>query len=104
MCGIVGYVGARSCLPILVEGLKRLEYRGYDSAGVAVQEKNELRVVKAAGKIRELENRLDHHPPSGTAGIAHTRWATHGAPNDVNAHPHTDASGDVVLVHNGIIE
>src|SRR5437870_13891195 len=104
MCGIVGYVGHRSCLPILVEGLKRLEYRGYDSAGVAVQENGRLRVIKAAGKIRELEARLVRDAPNGTAGIAHTRWATHGEPNDVNAHPHTDPSGNVVLVHNGIIE
>jgi glucosamine--fructose-6-phosphate aminotransferase (isomerizing) len=104
MCGIVGYVGHRTCLPILVEGLKRLEYRGYDSAGVAVQCGTVLRVVKAAGKIRELEARLAKDPPIGTAGIAHTRWATHGAPNDVNAHPHTDTRGRVALVHNGIIE
>ena len=104
MCGIVGYVGHRPCLPILIEGLKRLEYRGYDSAGVAVQQGARLRVVKAAGKIRRLEERLSHDAPSGTAGIAHTRWATHGEPNDVNAHPHADASGKVALVHNGIIE
>ncbi|HTO90900.1 MAG TPA: glutamine--fructose-6-phosphate transaminase (isomerizing) [Candidatus Sulfotelmatobacter sp.] len=104
MCGIVGYVGHRTCLPILVEGLKRLEYRGYDSAGVAIQENGHLVVVKAAGKIRELERRLGAHPPAGTAGIAHTRWATHGEPNDVNAHPHTDGGGHVALVHNGIIE
>jgi glucosamine--fructose-6-phosphate aminotransferase (isomerizing) len=104
MCGIVGYVGHRSCLPILVEGLKRLEYRGYDSAGVAIQENGQLRVVKAAGKIRELENRLSQDRPQGTAGIAHTRWATHGEPNDVNAHPHSDQTGTVALVHNGIIE
>jgi glucosamine--fructose-6-phosphate aminotransferase (isomerizing) len=104
MCGIVGYVGNRSCLPILIEGLKRLEYRGYDSAGVAVQQNGTLRVVKAAGKIRTLESHLVTDPPVGTSGIAHTRWATHGEPNDANAHPHTDASGKVVVVHNGIIE
>src|SRR5262245_1275211 len=104
MCGIVGYVGTRSCLPILVEGIKRLEYRGYDSAGVAVQGTNGLKVVKAAGKIRVLEGRLAKDPPAGTAGIAHTRWATHGAPNDANAHPHTGNNGRVALVHNGIIE
>ena len=104
MCGIVGYVGHRTCLPILVEGLKRLEYRGYDSAGVAVQENGSIQVVKAAGKIRELESRLARVHLTGTAGVAHTRWATHGAPNDVNAHPHSDASGAVALVHNGIIE
>src|SRR5262245_57999495 len=104
MCGIVGYVGSRSCLPILIEGLKRLEYRGYDSAGVAVQENGTLRVVKAAGKIRQLEGYLATNAPEGTAGIAHTRWATHGEPNDANAHPHVDATGKVVVVHNGIIE
>jgi glucosamine--fructose-6-phosphate aminotransferase (isomerizing) len=104
MCGIVGYVGHRSCLPILIEGLKRLEYRGYDSAGVAVQQNGQIRMVKAAGKIRELESRLVREAPSGTTGIAHTRWATHGEPNDVNAHPHTDPTGTVVVVHNGIIE
>ncbi len=104
MCGIVGYVGNRSCLPILVEGLKRLEYRGYDSAGVAVQNGSGLKVVKAAGKIRELESRLAREPIAGTSGIAHTRWATHGEPNDVNAHPHVDGVGKLALVHNGIIE
>jgi len=104
MCGIVGYVGHRSCLPILVEGIKRLEYRGYDSAGVAVQNATGLKVVKAAGKIRELESRLAKEPLSGNSGIAHTRWATHGAPTDANAHPHTGNNGRVALVHNGIIE
>ena len=104
MCGIVGYVGHRSCVPILIEGLKRLEYRGYDSAGIAVSENGHIKVVKAAGKIRQLEARLTNHMPEGSAGIAHTRWATHGEPNDLNAHPHVDASGRVVLVHNGIIE
>ncbi len=104
MCGIVGYVGHRPCLPILIEGLKRLEYRGYDSAGVAVQTPDGLRVVKAAGKIRELESRLIRDGLPGTVGIAHTRWATHGEPNDVNAHPHVDAGGRLALVHNGIIE
>jgi len=104
MCGIVGYVGHRDCLSILVEGLKRLEYRGYDSAGVAMQDGDGLRVVKSAGKIRELEARLREQPVQGRFGIAHTRWATHGEPNDVNAHPHTDETVSVVLVHNGIIE
>ena len=104
MCGIVGYVGHRSCLPILIEGIKRLEYRGYDSAGVAVQSDGALKVVKAAGKIRELEARLAREPLAGTAGIAHTRWATHGAPTDANAHPHSGNNGRVALVHNGIIE
>ena len=104
MCGIVGYVGHRNCLPILMEGLKRLEYRGYDSSGVAVQQDSGLKVVKAAGKIRNLEAKLEREPLKGNSGIAHTRWATHGEPNDVNAHPHDDGAGDVVLVHNGIIE
>src|SRR5687767_7370506 len=104
MCGIVGYVGHRSSLPILMEGLKRLEYRGYDSAGVAIQSNGSLDVSKAAGKIRVLEARLNGHDSGGTTGIAHTRWATHGEPNDVNAHPHTDCTGRLALVHNGIIE
>jgi glucosamine--fructose-6-phosphate aminotransferase (isomerizing) len=104
MCGIVGYVGQKECIPILMEGLKRLEYRGYDSAGVAVQSNGHLRVIKAAGKIRQLESRLAKDNPPGTSGIAHTRWATHGEPNDKNAHPHVDESGKVALVHNGIIE
>src|SRR5262245_42010493 len=104
MCGIVGYVGHRECLPILIEGLKRLEYRGYDSAGVAIHRDGALQVVKAAGKIRQLETRLQDHPLPGRFGIAHTRWATHGEPNDVNAHPHTDEAHNIALVHNGIIE
>ena len=104
MCGIVGYVGNRDCLPILIEGIKRLEYRGYDSAGVAVQTEGGLKIVKSAGKIRALESRLASGAPQGASGIAHTRWATHGEPNDVNAHPHTDEHATVALVHNGIIE
>ncbi len=104
MCGIVGYVGNRDCLPILIEGIKRLEYRGYDSAGVAVAVDGALEVVKATGKIRYLEAKLREGAPKGTAGIAHTRWATHGEPNDTNAHPHTDEQTTVALVHNGIIE
>ena len=104
MCGIVGYVGKRQCLDILIDGLRRLEYRGYDSAGVAIQNGGALRVIKAAGKIRELEARLARDRPAGTVGIAHTRWATHGEPNDTNAHPHTDSRSRLALVHNGIIE
>ena len=104
MCGIVGYVGHRECVPILLEGLKRLEYRGYDSAGVAVQNNGKIGVRKSAGKIRVLEDRLAKGAPHGTTGIAHTRWATHGEPNDVNAHPHADCNGRLALVHNGIIE
>src|SRR5258706_8563221 len=104
MCGIVGYAGHRPCLAILLEGLKRVEYRGYDSGGVAIQRDGKLEVRKAAGKIRMLEERLLTGAPEGTTGIAHTRWATHGEPNDINAHPHGDCTGRVALVHNGIIE
>src|SRR2546425_11791663 len=104
MCGIVGYVGHRTCLPILVEGLKRLEYRGYDSAGVAIQENGSIHVVKAAGKIRELEGRILREAPSGTAGIAHTRWAPHGELNDVNAPPHPYRAGGLAVMDNGLHE
>lgn len=105
MCGIIGYVGHRPAGPILVEGLKRLEYRGYDSAGLAiVAPDHTLHTKKRAGKITELEAALDGVMPIGTCGIAHTRWATHGAPNQINAHPHTSTASDIALVHNGIIE
>jgi len=104
MCGIIGYIGTKSALPILVEGLKRLEYRGYDSAGVAILQDGNLNVVKQVGKIAALESELNGHLLSGVVGIAHTRWATHGVPNQTNAHPHSDGSGNIVLVHNGIIE
>ncbi len=104
MCGIVGYVGHRDCLKILMEGLKRQEYRGYDSAGVAVHGDGQLQVVKAAGKLRALEALLKEHPIKGCFGMGHTRWATHGEPNDTNAHPHTDEARQVAVVHNGIIE
>ncbi len=104
MCGIVGYVGPDEALPIILEGLRRLEYRGYDSAGVAVVD-GALSVVKRAGKLAELEGALaEHAGPSGTLGMGHTRWATHGAPTDRNAHPHTDCTGRVAVIHNGIIE
>jgi glucosamine--fructose-6-phosphate aminotransferase (isomerizing) len=103
MCGIVGYVGKQDALPILVEGLHRLEYRGYDSAGVAIITGSGLKVHKAAGKIRHFESTLPKRL-KGQIGIAHTRWATHGEPNDVNAHPHVDCQGNVAVVHNGIIE
>ncbi len=102
MCGIVGYVGDKESAPILVSGLKKLEYRGYDSAGVAVVNRNVLNVVRATGKLKNLENRVQTDVPQGTIGIGHTRWATHGRPSDENAHPHT--YGDVAVVHNGIIE
>ena len=105
MCGIVGYVGAKEAGPILIEGLRRLEYRGYDSAGLAViSPEGRLGMVKEAGKIAQLEGILDEGMPPGTCGIAHTRWATHGAPNRLNAHPHWSQGRDIALVHNGIIE
>ena len=106
MCGIVGYIGAKQAYPILLEGLKRLEYRGYDSAGVALQQDHDghLLVVKTKGRIAELEKRMQGVGAASTLGIGHTRWATHGAPSDSNAHPHTDAAGRLAVVHNGIIE
>lgn len=105
MCGIVGYVGPREATPILVEGLRRLEYRGYDSAGVTVlDDGGTLHTVKRAGKISALDAALAETPVSGSCGIAHTRWATHGPPNTINAHPHTNTARDIALVHNGIIE
>jgi glucosamine--fructose-6-phosphate aminotransferase (isomerizing) len=104
MCGIVGYVGPDEALPIVLEGLRRLEYRGYDSAGVAVIDGG-LAVVKRAGKLGELEAALDgERPPTGSVGMGHTRWATHGAPTDRNAHPHVDCTGRVAVIHNGIVE
>ncbi len=104
MCGIVGYIGKKQACDILLEGLKRLEYRGYDSAGVAVIRDNELIVEKSKGRITTLENKISDKLQSATTGIAHTRWATHGEPNEANAHPHTDHTGKIALVHNGIIE
>ena len=104
MCGIVGYVGPKDCVDILISGLKRLEYRGYDSAGIAVQQNGKIATEKTAGKITMLENRLADHRPVGCVGIGHTRWATHGEPNTHNAHPHADCSGTIAVVHNGIIE
>jgi len=103
MCGIVGYIGTKNAIPILVEGLKRLEYRGYDSAGIGVVRDNALTVYRSVGRITRLEERI---PDDLTAqvGVAHTRWATHGGPSEANAHPHSDASGRIVVVHNGIIE
>ena len=104
MCGIVGYVGPRQAATLLLEGLRRLEYRGYDSAGIAVINGTGLSVHKAAGKLSNLEKQIAGHVPMGTVGIGHTRWATHGAPTTPNAHPHTDQSGRIALIHNGIIE
>ena len=105
MCGIVGYIGENCASPILLDGLKKLEYRGYDSAGIAVVENGGVQVVKTKGRIADLEQKLQTAAPlTGTVGIGHTRWATHGAPTDENAHPHTGGNGEVTLVHNGIIE
>ncbi|HET6703306.1 MAG TPA: glutamine--fructose-6-phosphate transaminase (isomerizing) [Gemmatimonadaceae bacterium] len=104
MCGIVGYVGPRIAMPLLVEGLKRLEYRGYDSAGIAVMNGKGVETRKAAGKISQLESVVLAHPVHGTLGIAHTRWATHGAPTTCNAHPHHSCDDAIAVVHNGIIE
>ncbi|MEZ5016900.1 MAG: glutamine--fructose-6-phosphate transaminase (isomerizing) [Flavipsychrobacter sp.] len=103
MCGIVGYIGNKEAFPILIKGLKRLEYRGYDSAGVALLN-GDLNVYKKAGKVSELEKETDNKDVSATIGIGHTRWATHGEPNDSNAHPHISQSGDLAIIHNGIIE
>ncbi|MEU5883644.1 glutamine--fructose-6-phosphate transaminase (isomerizing) [Spirillospora sp. NPDC047279] len=105
MCGIVGYVGAKQAVEVVIEGLARLEYRGYDSAGIALVTEGELSTAKRAGKLVNLRDALaEEPPPAGTLGMGHTRWATHGAPNDRNAHPHTDCSGSVAVIHNGIIE
>lgn len=104
MCGIVGYIGPQQAQPIIISGLKRLEYRGYDSAGVCVVDGETMRIGKRAGKVADLERHVDLSVLNGTLGVGHTRWATHGVPNDVNAHPHTDMSGNIALVHNGIIE
>src|SRR5688572_18601274 len=104
MCGIVGYIGSRQAAGLLIEGLRRLEYRGYDSAGIAVVNGRGLKIMKAAGKLSVLENELKEKMPQGTIGIGHTRWATHGAPTTTNAHPHTDQSGRIAVIHNGIIE
>ena len=104
MCGIVGYVGPKEAAPILLQGLKGLEYRGYDSAGVALLNGSGVQVVKRSGKLSTLVEAVDEADPRGTCGIAHTRWATHGVPNQPNAHPHTSSDGEIALVHNGIIE
>jgi glutamine---fructose-6-phosphate transaminase (isomerizing) len=104
MCGIVGYIGQHKAVPIILEGLKRLEYRGYDSAGLAVYCEGDLEVRRAKGKLRNLEEAVRLNPVEGTFGIGHTRWATHGRPTEENAHPHRDCHGDVVVVHNGIVE
>src|SRR5882724_2346898 len=105
MCGIVGYVGKKQVVPLIIDGLRKLEYRGYDSAGIAVVDENHvLKIQRAEGKLRNLEDVLRHKPLDGTYGVGHTRWATHGRPTEENAHPHRDCTGRVVVVHNGIIE
>ena len=104
MCGIVGYVGDKQAANFLLEGLSKLEYRGYDSAGIAVYDGNRIRVEKSVGRLAALRDKIKDDMPQGTIGIGHTRWATHGRPSDRNAHPHTDCTGDFVVVHNGIIE
>src|SRR6266571_6588806 len=105
MCGIVGYVGNKRVVPVIIDGLKRLEYRGYDSAGIAVCGNGEgLQIRRAEGKLRNLEEVIRLKPLDGTYGIGHTRWATHGRPTEENAHPHRDCTGQIVVVHNGIIE
>ena len=104
MCGIVGYIGNKDPIPILLKGLKRLEYRGYDSSGIALLQDNNLAHIKRAGKVSDLQSLVDDSSINGNCGIAHTRWATHGIPNDINAHPHLDHTGKIALVHNGIFE
>lgn len=105
MCGIVGYIGHREAYPIILEGLKRLEYRGYDSAGIALFDGTDIKLSKTKGKVADLEEKLEKEiGTKGSLGIGHTRWATHGVPNDVNSHPHYSNSGDLVIIHNGIIE
>ena len=104
MCGIVGYIGSKPALPVLIEGLKKLEYRGYDSAGVAVIQEGTARVEKSVGRLANLETKVGENVAQGQIGIGHTRWATHGRPSDANSHPHTDEAGRFVVIHNGIIE
>jgi glutamine---fructose-6-phosphate transaminase (isomerizing) len=104
MCGIIGYIGSKKVVPVLIDGLRRLEYRGYDSAGVAVVRNGEIELRRSAGKLARLEEVIAATPISGDYGIGHTRWATHGRPTEENAHPHRDCTGRIVVVHNGIIE
>src|ERR671926_226061 len=104
MCGIIGYIGSKPVVPVLIEGLRRMEYRGYDSAGVAVVSPEGIRLRRAAGKLANLENAIRTEPIDGLYGVGHTRWATHGRPTEENAHPHRDCTGRIVVVHNGIIE
>ena len=104
MCGIVGYIGNKDAYPILITGLKRLEYRGYDSAGVSMIHEGQASIYKKKGKVSDLETYVKKKNIKGNIGIGHTRWATHGQPNDVNAHPHSSQNAHFILIHNGIIE
>ncbi|MBS3886370.1 MAG: glutamine--fructose-6-phosphate transaminase (isomerizing) [Dethiobacter sp.] len=104
MCGIIGYIGEKQAYPILIDGLSKLEYRGYDSAGVALLDEDQLEIMKSVGRLSKLEEKIGEQVPFGTMGIGHTRWATHGRPCDMNAHPHSDCTGEYVVIHNGIIE
>src|SRR5439155_2925714 len=104
MCGIIGYIGPKEVVPVLIDGLRRLEYRGYDSAGVAVVHDGSMELRRSAGKLSKLEDAIKLNPISGAYGVGHTRWATHGRPTEENAHPHRDCTGHIVVVHNGIIE
>ena len=104
MCGIVSYYGKKNSVPFLINGLRRLEYRGYDSAGIAIMKDGSIETVKKAGKVDKLDKKIKESPINGSIGIAHTRWATHGEPNDINAHPHKDKTGKIFIIHNGIIE
>ena len=104
MCGIIGYIGKNEATALLISGLENLEYRGYDSAGIAVISDSQLIIKKAKGKLKNLRNRIDQSPIKSKIGIGHTRWATHGAPSVINSHPHTNQDGTIAVVHNGIIE
>ena len=104
MCGIIGYIGSKEVVPVLIDGLRRLEYRGYDSAGVAVVHDGAIELRRSAGKLSNLEEVDRADPIDGDYGVGHTRWATHGRPTEENAHPHRDCTGKIVVVHNGIIE
>src|SRR6188472_797593 len=104
MCGIIGYIGSKPVVPVLIEGLRRMEYRGYDSAGVAVVSPEGIALRRSAGKLANLESSIQNEPVDGLYGVGHTRWATHGRPTEENAHPHRDCTGRIVVVHNGIIE
>src|SRR5512136_2132744 len=104
MCGIIGYIGSKKTVPVLLDGLRRLEYRGYDSAGIAVVRSGSIAVRRSAGKLSRLEEAIKADPIDGEFGLGHTRWATHGRPTEENAHPHRDCTGQIVVVHNGIVE